>query len=295
VILHSETFAQWEGLQNLLLAEIRARYPMLSKSEKQVADTILRDSDQVLKMTLADLGVASGVSDATVVRFYRAMGLDSYLELKLALSQSVSNTSTLIHDDLTAEDSPTSIAHKVFQSSIQAITDTQLALKPAAFEHAVGLIENARRVLIIGVGTSAPLAHELANRLFRLRIRCEVETESLHQLMKAALLTGDDVCIAISQSGESNNPIRTVCEARSHGCSVIAITGNSASPLARNADVVLLSVSHESRTETIASRIAQHALIQALYVALAMKSVESTNQAERLIWDALMKDRYRDG
>lgn len=279
----------------MLLAEVRARYPMLSKSEKQVADTILREFDQVLKMTLADLGVASGVSDATVVRFYRAMGLDSYLELKLALSLCVSNASTLIHDDLTVEDSPTSVAHKVFQSGIQAITDTQLALKPAAFEQAVRLIENAGRVLVIGVGTSAPLAHELANRLFRLRIHCEVETESLHQVMKAALLTGDDVCIAISQSGESGNPIRTASEAKSHGCSVIAITGNGASPLAENADVVLLSVSHESRTETIASRIAQHALIQALYVALAMKSVESTNEAERLIWDALMKARRRHG
>lgn len=274
----------------MFLTKLRANYPILSKSEKKVADTILNEFEQVIRMTLSDLGARSDVSDATVVRFYRAMGLNSYLELKLALSQCISDSPTLIHDDLTKEDSLTSIATKVFQSSIEAINDTQHALRAESFEKAVHMIENARRILIIGVGTSSPMAHELGNRLFRLRINCEVETESLNQIMKAALLTKDDLCIAISQSGESDNPIKTARVAKKQKCPVLVITGNRASPLAELANVILLSVSHETRTETIASRIAQHALIQALYVALAMKSVESTNEAERLIWDALMSN-----
>lgn len=272
------------------LTELRAKYPVLSKSEKKVADTILNEFDQVLKMTLADLGDRSGVSDATVVRFCRSMGFRSFLELKLSLSQSISNSSTLIHDNIAEDDSPFSIAKKVFQSSIQAINDTQYTLKAESFEKALNLIANAKRVLIIGVGTSGPMAHEFCNRLFRLRIDCEVETESILQIMKAALLTKDDLLIAISQTGESDNPLKTAREAKSHNCPVIVITGNGASPLAKQGNVVLLSVSHETRTETIASRIAQHALIQAIYVALAMRSIDFTNETERLIWNAIMKE-----
>ncbi len=73
------------------------------------------------------------------------------------------------------------------------------------------------------------------------------------------------------------------------GCDVIAITGNALSLLAQQVDVVLLSVSHEARTETTASRVAQQALIYALYTALAMRSVSKTIEADQIIWKALMR------
>ena len=55
------------------------------------------------------------------------------------------------------------------------------------------------------------------------------------------------------------------------------------------ADVILLSVSHETRLETIDSRVVQHALIQALYVALAMRRMRMANESERMIWEALLR------
>lgn len=135
------------------------------------------------------------------------------------------------------------------------------------------------------------MAHELHNRLFRLRLNCQVQTDSYLQLMQTALLTRKDVLVVISQTGDSNDPIRTATEARNRHCPVICITGNAVSPLAQLADNVLLSVSHETRPETIASRVTQHALIQAIYVSLAMRSVDDTNEAERMIWNALVRDK----
>jgi RpiR family transcriptional regulator, carbohydrate utilization regulator len=66
------------------------------------------------------------------------------------------------------------------------------------------------------------------------------------------------------------------------------VTGNRQSPITQHADVILLSVSNETRAETIASRIAQMTLIDVLYVILSLRNMEKTVQNERRIWDAIL-------
>lgn len=132
------------------------------------------------------------------------------------------------------------------------------------------------------------MANEMHNRFSRIGLNCHVQTDSYLQVMESALLSFNDLAIVISQTGDSEDPLRTTALAKSKGCKVIVITGNTGSKLTDYADVVLLSVSHETRVETIASRIAQYAIIHALYVGLAMQDVASTTEKEKLIWEALM-------
>jgi RpiR family carbohydrate utilization transcriptional regulator len=271
------------------LSRIRGYYPSLSPSERKVADFILENFSHVIRMPLAELAELSGASEATAVRLCRSLGYSGFLELKIALTRALPDSPQLIHDDIAIEDTPITIARKVFQGGIRALSDTAAMLDKEAFEKALNLVDGAERILIVGVGTSGPMAHELSNRLMRLRLNCQVITDSYLQVMQAALLTDKDVLIVISQTGDSQDPIRTANEGRIHQCPVICITGNLLSPLAEKADVVLLSVSHETRPETLSSRVAQHALIQALYVALAMRSIDETNRLEKSIWDALFR------
>jgi len=271
------------------LARMRAAYPSLPPSERKVIDFILANFEDVIRMTLAELAQRSGVSDATVVRLCRSLGFNNYLELKISLTRSIGDTPRMIHDDVREGDSSATVARKVLHAAIQAVQDTLHVLDDATFEKAVDLIHNADRVLIAGVGTSGPLAHELYNRLIRLRINCHVHTDIYLQVVEAALLTNKDVAVVISQNGNTIGPVRTAAEARRKGARVVCITGNAVSPLSEYADVILLSVSHETRLETIDSRVVQHALIQALYVALAMRMMSSANESERLIWEALLR------
>ena len=239
-------------------------------------------------MTLADVAQESGVSDATVLRFCRSIGYKRWLEFKISLTQTLPNLPEQILDKVSEGDSPGEIAKKVFNCSIQALTDTIVVLDETGFKQALDLINNAERILLIGVGTSGPMANEMHNRFLRLGLNCHVQTDSYIQVMESALLTCKDLVIVFSQTGDSQDPLRTAALAKSKGCSIIVITGNTGSKLTDYADVVLLSVSHETRVETIASRIAQYALIHALYVGLAMQDVPSTVNKERLIWEAMM-------
>jgi RpiR family transcriptional regulator, carbohydrate utilization regulator len=271
------------------LARMRAAYPSLPPSERKVVDVVLAGFEDVIRMTLAELAQRSGVSDATVVRLCRSLGFNNFLELKIALTRAIGDSTRLIHDTVNESDSAAGVARKVLQAAILAVQDTLQVLDDAVFESAIDLLHQADRILIAGVGTSGPLAHELYNRLIRLRLNCRVHTDVYLQVVEAALLTDRDVVVAISQNGTTIGPVRAAAEARRKGAKVICITGNPVSELSEYSDVVLLSVSHETRLETIDSRVVQHAMIQSMYVALAMRMMSTANESERLIWEALLR------
>jgi len=220
------------------------------------------------------------------------LGYKRWLEFKIDLTRSHPFPAEQILDEVNEKDSPGVLAKKVFQNSIQAIMDTNAVLDEDQFEQAIELISGAEKILIIGVGTSGPIAHEMYNRFFRLGLNCIVQTDSYLQMMESALLSDRDLVIVISQTGDSMDPLKTTALAKTRGCSVIAITGNSGSKLTRYADVVLLSVSHENRIETIASRIAQYALTHALFIGLAMQNISEAVEKDQIIWDAMMERTF---
>lgn len=278
------------------LARLRGLFPSLSPAERKVGEYVLEHATDVVRLTLAELANQAGVSDATAVRFCRTLGYDGWVGFKFALVQTLPHTPQLIHNGISSDDDPATLARKVFMGSKQALDDTMSNLDVQAFEKAVELIANAKTILIAGVGTSSPMAHEMYNRLFRLGLNCQVQTDSYLQVMQVSLLTPADLLIVISQTGDSDDPRRTAAEAKRAGVPVICLTGNILSQITMYTDVVLLSVTQESMPETIASRIAQYGMIHALYVCLAMKTMEKTIENEETIWRALMrKPSYQAG
>jgi len=275
------------------IARLQGLLHSLSPSESQIGEYILKNHEAVLQMTLADVAANSGVSDATAVRFFRSIGYNRWLDFKIALSQS-SITSRSMHDQVRPEDPVDLIANKVIQGAISALEQTAAVLDPVEIEKAVDYLQHANKILIAGAGTSLPVAQEMFNRLFRLGLNVSIEPDSYLQVMQCSLLNPGDVLVAISQTGESYNTIRTVTVARENGCAVICITGNRLSELAKLSDAVLLSASHEVLQETIASRIAQHTLTHVLYISLAVRCMEKSLQNEHTIWNALVGTIKKD-
>jgi len=274
------------------LARIRSQLPALANAETQVARWVLRQPEKVVEFSMAQLAQECGVSDTTVLRFCRAAGFHGYMDLKLSIARDRARPAQLIHDDITEDDPPAVIARKVFTSNLQALRDTLEVLDEQALVQAVNLLGEAKLILMVGVGTSGPIVQDMYNRFFRLGYNCRAQTDSYLQLMEAALVGPGDVIVAISQSGSSIDPVLTLAEAKRNGANTICITGNAQSPLTQHADVTLLSVSRETRAETIASRIAQITIVDALYVIASMRDVGLATQNEKRIWDAVIQKTY---
>ncbi len=270
------------------LSQIRSHLPGLARAESDVASWVLQNSQQIVRLSMAQVARECGVSDTTVLRFCRAVGFHGYTDSKPAVERDMASPTQVIHDDLAADDTPPTVARKVFLANIQALKDTMEVLDLEGFEKAVDMLEGAKSslILLVGVGTPGLIVQSMYNFLFRLGLNCRAETDSYLQLMQAALIRPGDVVVGISQSGSSSDPVLTMAEAKRNGGQTICITGNAQSPITEYADVTLLSVSSETRSETIASRIAQSTIVDALYVALALRDIERAIEGEGKIWNA---------
>jgi len=144
--------------------------------------------------------------------------------------------------------------------SLQTLLDTKLAEIEEAGELICQTLNSGHKVLICGNGGSAAdaqhIAAELVGRYEQHRrawpaIALTTDTSALTALSNdygfeevfarqvSALANEDDLLIAISTSGRSQNVIRAVEAARAAHCKTIALTGADGGPLSALCDISL--------------------------------------------------------
>ncbi len=141
------------------------------------------------------------------------------------------------------------------------------------FERAVQLIlSRSGRVVVTGIGKSGHIGRKIAATLASTGTPAYFvhAAEAAHGDL--GMITPDDVVIALSNSGTSEEVLTIVPQVKRRGASLIALTGNPASTLAREADVHLdAGVAEEAcplNLAPTASTTAALALGDALAVAL---------------------------
>ncbi len=87
-------------------------------------------------------------------------------------------------------------------------------------------------------GSSANIAQEAENRLFRFDIRVSALIDSYRQLIAAATCTAQDVLLLFSVTGRPRALIDSASTAREAGAAVISIT-RAGSPLAQASTILL--------------------------------------------------------
>jgi arabinose-5-phosphate isomerase len=147
------------------------------------------------------------------------------------------------------------------------------ALDTAAFDAAVALLLAARaHVIVSGIGKSGHIGAKIAATLASTGTPAFFlhPAEAVHGDL--GMLTRDNVLLAISHSGTTEEVLNLLPYAVHHGIPVVAITGNPLSPLAEKASVVLhLGIEKEACPLNLApmsSTVAQLAVGDALAAAL---------------------------
>ena len=140
---------------------------------------------------------------------------------------------------LRVDDSALELAKKVLRIEAQAVTGLIERLD-GAFSKAVGIILGCHgRIIVSGVGKSGHIARKIAATLASTGTPAYFvhAAEAAHGDL--GMITRDDVLIALSNSGESEELLTIVPLVKRQGGKLIAITGNPASALAHEADAHL--------------------------------------------------------
>jgi arabinose-5-phosphate isomerase len=121
-----------------------------------------------------------------------------------------------------------------------AIEQAANNLQPAAVESAVDLLQNcAGKIVVLGVGKSGVIGQKIAQTLTSTGTIAVFlhPSDALHGSL--GIITGGDVVIALSNSGETDEIIQLLPALKTRAAEIIAIVGNTDSTLARNAKIVL--------------------------------------------------------
>jgi DNA-binding MurR/RpiR family transcriptional regulator len=278
-------------------ARIRGLLPALSPAQELVAQEVLRDPALVASSTIGELAARCGTSLPSVTRFCLALGLSGYAELRLALAAESGRSSLSWERGTGAEvgpdDSLDEVLRTLLRADTRALEDTVGQLDVEALGRAVEEISDARRIDLYAVSGSASVAEDLRLRLHRIGRGANCWSDVHNALTSAALLGPGDVALGISHSGETNEVIEPLERARNQGAMTVAVTNYPRSPLARAADLVLVTAARDVtfRTGGLAGRHAQMIVLDALYIGVAQRDYQLAAQSFDLTAEAVAAHR----
>ena len=277
-----------------ILTDIRNQADKLSKSERMVAEWLLANGRRAVDQSIGEVAEAAGVSEPTVIRFCRSIGLSGFRQLRTHLIAAQQKPQSYLHNDVSRDDVAEDAAMKVLENSIHALVELRESLSQMPFETAVQCLRDARLITFVGLGASGCVARDANHKFFRLGVPCTATLDSQTILQHAAVATTADVYIAISHTGNWPELIKGMQLAQKRGATVIAVTDQS-SDLAQTADLTFhCHPPEDTNTFTpMSSRLAQLTVLDAIQVCLAISLGEVAEENLRLTNDALISHLNR--
>lgn len=273
-----------------IISRITELFIELSSAEKRIAQLILDEADAVTALPIAELARQANVSQATITRFAKTLGCRDVRDLKVKLAQSLAVGQRFIHEEPDLEG-----IQGIYETIINVLTINRRTIDEPALAKAVEWLSDARQILAIGMGGGSTIcAAEVQHRLFRLGLPVTAQSDGLLVRMMAAAVARQDVVVALSLGGYTQEVVESAAIARQYGAKVVAITP-AGTPLAAQADVLLALVVRENDYiyKPSTSRYAMLAMVDVLATALAMANKRQSRDRLRRIKLAL--DSHRGG
>ena len=243
----------------------------LSPSEKKVAQYILDNPKETIKLSVQEIAEASMSSSAAVVRLCKHIDVKGFTELKNMLFDSLSGSDNLSKPyyvpDFDKEADGKAIINKLVSSVCQNAQMLTAILSNKDVEKAAKLILSAKKILFIGIGASRLVALDFQQKVMRIGIVSSAPDDYDLMLLSSSGLAEDDVVVSISYSGETPIVKKATKTAKNNGAKVIAITRYGSTTLSHMADCLLNVPASEStyRQGATISRISQLMVVDVLY------------------------------
>ncbi|GMQ60910.1 MurR/RpiR family transcriptional regulator [Vallitalea maricola] len=250
-------------------------------SESKISNYILKNTNKVLGLNANELAKISKVSPASVVRFTRKLGYDSYSEMMIQLARDVeSQNSEYLDFLLHSDDSFEEMTKKVMLNITSTLNETYNLLKPKQLEAAIDVLRKAETIYLFGIGASGIVAEDMLQKLVRINKKCVYYPDYNLGVASSVHITDKDAVVAFSYGGKTKEVNIAVQTAKSKGAKCIAVTKCGKSPLASIADMCLLLPNRENeiRIGAVQSRYAQLFIVDLLFVGVVKDNFDKNEE-----------------
>lgn len=268
----------------------------LKPAMQAVADAVLARPEALRNKNIRDFATSCGVSESSISRFVRAIGLPGYRAFQLHLAVATARQGNgarsaseegHIYENIGREDTASSILGKVAYRTSDLARACLSTLDAGALQQAADLVRAAPVVCFLAAGASALAAENGVLRFARIGKPAIFHRDRNNQLLAADSIPADAVAIGISDSGRTQQTVAALVAAGRQGARTIALTAFADSPLARVADVVLITPAgytpsgEELIYESMVSKFGQLIAIDVLYSTVAVHDFDASAEAVR--------------
>lgn len=228
--------------QNFLVDMISRNYNKLTKSEKKLAEFVLKNPEESAFMSSTKLGQMVNVSEATVIRFATELGcsgfpplqdiLQNYLKERIKPSERLRKYSKIRGKN--------HIYGEIFRATAENLRITEENIHAEILDAIVNKIIAANKIYIVGFRRSFSVAYLLHYNLGNV-LQNTVLVDANYGLVfdRTIEMRKNDVCIGISFPRYATQTYQIIQYAKRKGCTTIVITDSVISPVAQVADYVL--------------------------------------------------------
>ncbi|MGW8426243.1 MurR/RpiR family transcriptional regulator [Peribacillus simplex] len=277
----------------------------LNPALRRVAEYILENPQESKVTTIKDMSIACDVSESTITRFVRELGLNSFRELKISIAETLTYSEKAeekqeekyVYEDISRDDSIDRILDKVTYRHTQALSETKKLLNMDAIDQAVKAIEKAKFLMFSCMGSSSVAGLNGVMRFTRAGKNSTLLNDYSLQLMTSAIANPETVVIGISNSGKSKPVIESLKLAKSKGAFTIGITSFEDAPINKYSDVVLFTSTKSSNEvsaldwEAVTSKTAQIIVVDILYACFTARHFDETLKNYEETYNILKESR----
>ena len=251
-------------------------YAELSVSRQKLLGQIIDQSNETFFLSSRELGRRFSVDSATIIRAVQALGYEKFADFAQDLRTHFVTQISPYSSMKAAEQTNRSITDHIRQSvdqDLENLNHFKANLDPEKILEIAKQINQARRIVIVGIDFAASLAGSLAYALVRLGFDADAPIGSSGVVQnKIKIMTPKDLLIAISFGRGLRDTIGAVRTARRRNVPSVGITDSDATPIAKYCDSYLTA--SIARTSFIDSYVAPTAAVNAILLACAHSQSE---------------------
>lgn len=214
-----------------------------TQSEKNIAEFVLENPNQIQKITADNLAQRTYTSRATVTRFCHKLGMKGYRDFQQQLSLDLSDLNrikNLISDDpidgSTQYEELVDIIPSIYE---KALTHTKMVVDHEVIKRVIGAIHQANHLSLYGIGISNILAQSAAFKLMTIGIECSAYDGLNEHYVLAKKNRSKEMAIVFSLTGTNPTILSIARYLKEKDIFVVAIIGNKSAQMNEICDEVI--------------------------------------------------------
>ncbi len=226
-----------------IINKVKALAHSSNQNENKISNFIISQQFDLSQYSATKVGAQLGISDSSVIRYAKSLGCSGFPDFKLklaALSPSAEQTAvSSVYAEIEHSDSTRLIIEKSKSLFTSKIEQSLGLMDAETIDRCAKTLVEANKILLSGIGTSALVAADINHKLIRAGFNVQFNQDYHIQIVQASLLKENDVLIAVSARGDTQEVLAAIDRARANGAKIISLTRYGKGKVAQLSDFVI--------------------------------------------------------